>query len=230
MTDSVFAISSKTKHKKKKRLKKALVLPLVIAAALAFCVAAFLNHVSAVIVSVCGAKVKSISMEAINNAVIDVMSQSISYSDLITVEKDSAGDIALIETNSVLVNRLARNTASATAENLKKFGDFTIDIPIGQLTNIAFLANSGPAIKVRLMPEEAVNCTFVSEFEEAGINQTRHKIFLNVAAAVELIMPTSASVVQTEAEVLVCESLLVGKVPEIYLDFGNFGGKLNLTP
>ena len=66
--------------------------------------------------------------------------------------------------------------------------------------------------------------------EEAGINQTRHKIFLNVAAAVELIMPTSASVVQTEAEVLVCESLLVGKVPEIYLDFGNFGGKLNLTP
>ena len=230
MTDSVFAISPKTKHKKKKRLKKALVLPLVIAAALAFCVVAFLNHVSAVIVSVCGAKVKSISMEAINNAVIDVMSQSISYSDLITVEKDSAGDIALIETNSVLVNRLARNTASATAENLKKFGDFTIDIPIGQLTNIAFVANSGPAIKVRLVPEEAVNCTSVSEFEEAGINQTRHKIFLNVAAAVELIMPTSASVVQTEAEVLVCESLLVGKVPEIYLDFGNFGGKLNLTP
>ena len=83
---------------------------------------------------------------------------------------------------------------------------------------------------MRLVPVEAVNCTFVSEFEEAGINQTRHKIFLNVAASVELIMPTSASVVQTEAEVLVCESLLVGKVPEIYLDFGNFGGKLNLTP
>lgn len=231
MEESIFAISpKKIKNKKSAKNKKIAAIIVFILAAVTFLVVATLNHISAVIVSICDAKVKSVSMEAINKAVIQVLSGSIKYSDLITVQKDSAGDIALIETNSVLVNRLARDTAEVTSENLKAFADFTVDIPIGQLTNIAFLANTGPSVSVRLIPQEMVNCTFESEFEEAGINQTRHKIFLNIDAAVQLILPTSAKTIQTRAEVLVCESLLVGKVPEVYLDFGNFGGKLNLTP
>ena len=63
----------------------------------------------------------------------------------------------------------------------------------------------------------------MSEFEEAGINQTRHKIFLNVIADMRVILPGVDKTISTCTEVLVCESLLVGKVPQIYLSNKKIG-------
>ena len=186
------------------------------------------NHFSSIIISVCHAKVESVTMSAINDAVIEVMSQSLNYNDLVINEKDSNGDIALFETNSVLVNRLARDTAQKTQSNLQKSTGLSIDLPLGQLTGIAFFACIGPNIAIKICPYESVNCTFESEFEQAGINQTRHKIFLNVIANMQVILPTSNKTITTCAQVLICESLLVGKVPQIYFSSDKSASNLSI--
>ncbi|MBR2302818.1 MAG: sporulation protein YunB [Clostridia bacterium] len=209
--------------KKTKKSKKKLLSFLAISGIFIYFLCSITNYFSSVIVSTCYAKVQSATMSAVNNAVIEVMSQSVSYSDLMMVEKDSNGDIAMFETNSVLVNRLARETAKKTQQNLQKNNVLYVSMPIGQLTGIAFFSNIGPDFNIKVTPYESVNCFFMSEFEEAGINQTRHKIFLNVIADMRVILPGVDKTISTCTEVLVCESLLVGKVPQIYLSNEKIG-------
>lgn len=225
MQVGIFDLTPKKQKRGKKTKKRKKKLPsfLIFAGIFIYFFCSVTNYCSSVIVSTCYAKVQSATMSAVNNAVIEVMSQSVSYSDLMMVEKDSNGDIAMFETNSVLVNRLARETAKKTQENLQKNNVIYVSMPIGQLTGIAFFSNLGPDFNVKVTPFESVNCTFMSEFEEAGINQTRHKIFLNVVADMRVILPGVDKTITTCAEVLVCESLLVGKVPQIYLSNGKIG-------
>ena len=229
MQVGIFDITPKKQKRTKGVKKHKRFLPVLIILAVFCCFAYSLtNYFSSIIVSVCHAKVESITMSAVNNAVIDVMSQSLSYDDLILVEKDSNGDISLFETNSVLVNRLARETALKTQANLQKNKNMNVSFPAGQLTGIAFFASIGPNITVKISPYESVNCSFLSEFEQAGINQTRHKIFLNVIADMRVILPTSDKTISTCAQVLVCESLLIGKVPQVYLSNDKNASNLSL--
>lgn len=234
MEETIFDLSpkkcKKSYGKKVRKLKKGWIIFAIIFTSVIWILFILHNYISSVIISICSAQVKSYAMSAVNNAVIETMANSIEYSDLIKIEKDGEGNISLIETNSVLVNRLARETALQSESNLEKYCNYSIKIPIGQLSGTPLLANVGPEITIQLQPLNSVNCNFISEFEDAGINQTRHKIYLNVIANVQLILPTFNSTVKTAAEVLVCESLLVGKVPEIYLNMGAFGSNLNLIP
>ena len=62
------------------------------------------------------------------------------------------------------------------------------------------------------------NCDFVSFFQSAGINQTLHKIYIDVYADVSIVTPIDQPTIQVKAEVLVCENLIVGKIPQTYLN------------
>ena len=228
MQVGIFDITPKKQKKVKKRRKKRLFSLIIILSICIYIIYSATSYFSSIIISVCHAKVQSVTMSAVNNAVIEVMSQSLHYSDLIIIEKDTNGDIVLFETNSVLVNKLARETAQKTQSNLQKSKNLAIKLKIGQLTGIAFLANFGPEIQIKINPYESVNCTFLSEFEDAGINQTRHKIFLNVIADMRIILPTSDNTISTCTHVLVCESLLAGKVPQIYLSTDKNESNLSL--
>ena len=62
------------------------------------------------------------------------------------------------------------------------------------------------------------NCDFVSYFQSAGINQTLHKIYIDVYADVSIVTPIDQPTIQVKAEVLVCENLIVGKILDSYLN------------
>ena len=168
MQVGIFDLTPKKKKSQKiRKNRKKLISMLVIVSIFAYFSYTLTSYFSSIIVSVCHAKVESVTMSAVNNAVIEVMSQSLNYNDLIVIEKDSNGDISLFETNSILINRLARETAQKTESNLQKSNALSINLPLGQLTGIAFLASIGPNIKINIKPYESVNFTFESEFEQS---------------------------------------------------------------
>lgn len=110
-------------------------------------------------------------------------------------------------------------------------GEQDVKIPIGTLSGSPLLAGKGFKVTIRVLPLGSVKCQFVSEFETAGINQTRHKIYLDVVATISIVLPTSQSIVKTNTPVLVSESIIVGKVPDTYLSAGSiFGQDYDLTP
>ena len=73
------------------------------------------------------------------------------------------------------------------------------------------------------------NCDFVSFFQSAGINQTLHKIYIDVYADVSIVTPIDQPTIQVKAEILVCENLIVGKIPQTYLNLYDSSSLLNLN-
>jgi sporulation protein YunB len=168
---------------------------------------------------------------AINSAIFEVMSMGVRYNDLITVTKDGAGKIQLIQANAVLINRLAQDTARTSELQLSKIGEQGINIPIGTLSGLTIFTGQGPSITVKVVPAGSVVCEFMSEFENAGINQTRHKIYLEVVTAVLVVLPANNLTIYTNTQVLVAESIIVGEVPNTYLSMESIGGsRYNLVP
>ena len=101
---------------------------------------------------------------------------------------------------------------------------------MGSITGSHILEGAGPNINVKTIPVGSVTAEFTSEFESAGINQTRHKIYLKVRAEISIVVPSQAKSVEVIVPVLVSENIIVGQVPEYYLHNENPGDSLELVP
>ena len=160
---------------------------------------------------------------AVNEAVFETLADSVRYEDLVTVERNAAGDIRAITSNSYEINRIARDTAYLSQKKLQSMGEEGVSIPLGAFTGIEALAGFGPSVTIRLIPVAVVTCRFVSDFESAGINQTRHAVSLEVTAEISVVLPGQSRQFTTSSQVLIAESVLLGDVPQIYIHADIFG-------
>lgn len=217
-----------TKQKKRKRKKhvKLKIILLLLLTAIVLVYSVFRNNAKRVIMAVSEARVKAMTTTSVNLAIYETLN-GISYSDLIDVIKDEKGEIAMLSANAVKVNRLARDTAYLSQRNLELLGTQGVEIPIGAFTGSKILAGFGPEVTIKIIPVGSVNCDFYSEYETVGINQTLHKIYMEAVADVDIILPGYSIKVSVPTQIFVCESILVGKVPDTYVDADGLGSKFN---
>jgi sporulation protein YunB len=139
---------------------------------------------------------------------------------LVVLERDDQGDITAISTDVAAVNSLA---AEILEQAVAQTGEqvITLKIPIGNLTGSTLFLNRGPSVPVEVVMLSSSVAGFRSELSSAGINQTRHQIMLDLNVQVSLLMPWRTVGTSVETEVLVSETVVVGDVPESYMDWGN---------
>lgn len=188
------------------------------------------RNVTAILKSVSEATMRSVTTVAVNDAIYYTLSDQVRYEDLVTVLSDAEGNISAITANSFQINRIARDTAYMSQQNLKKMSEDGIEIPLGSFTGVEAWAGLGPRIRLPIIPISNVECRFVSQFENAGINQTKHSVYLEIVADISIILPSETSNFASLTEVLICESVLVGKVPDSYLQADIFGNGYDLVP
>ena len=188
------------------------------------------RNVTAILKSVSEATMRSITTVAVNDAIYYTLSDQVRYEDLVTVLSDAEGNISAITANSFQINRIARDTAYMSQQNLKKMSEDGIEIPLGAFTGVEAWAGLGPRFRLPIIPISNVECRFVSQFENAGINQTKHSVYLEIVADISIILPSETSNFASLTEVLICESVLVGKVPDSYLQADIFGNGYDLVP
>ena len=176
------------------------------------------------------ARAYSMAVETLNSAVKKVMEEGISYDELIDTETDGEGRIRMLRANTMRMNALAAHTALVAERELNSFENQFVDIPLGAALGIRFLSGFGPRIAVQILPVGAVHASYETEFETAGINQTRHKIFLTLRATVSLIIPTGSEVVEVTSTLPVAESIIVGDVPQSFVDVSDEDDMLDLLP
>ncbi|MBR2433112.1 MAG: sporulation protein YunB [Clostridia bacterium] len=186
--------------------------------------------VNPVIVQTSEAKVKSITQHTLATSVLNVVQTSNSLDDLIHYNYDTSGKIALISVNSYDANILARQISSVAQTQLDSVTSTGIEVHLGAFTGIALFASSGPLVRVNLNPIGTVVVKFKSEFISAGINQTLHKIFIDVQTSVYVVLPTSNPKIDATSEVLVTETVIVGEIPSTYLQSSYLDEMLNLVP
>ena len=131
------------KSGKLRKLRRGFIL-LVLLIAIVVLVIYTLNSVGPVIVSVSEARIRALTTSAVNSAIFEVMTEPTKYSELITIQKDDAGNITLIEANAIVINNLAREMAKQTETYMEAIGEQVIKIPVGTLSGSPLLSGKGP--------------------------------------------------------------------------------------
>jgi len=184
------------------------------------------------VIAMSEAQVRYITVKAMNNAVKKVLNSNIKYTDLINIMTDRNGKISLIQANTIKMNALGSETSSIAQDEIRTMGQEGIYIPLGAVFNSKILAGLGPKIKVTIIPVGSVTTDFATEFENAGINQTRHKIFMIMEANVRVVIPLGSDTAHIKTRVPVTETIIVGEVPDYYINVqdGESDNILNLVP
>ena len=188
------------------------------------------QNLSQTLLDMAYAQAYSVAVETVNRAVRDCVGEGLDYGSLVETTMDPEGRVTLLRTRAGAMNRLASETALKAEQELNGLENQNVYIPLGSALGIKFLAGAGPHIRTRIIPIGAVSTGFESTFESAGINQTRHKIFLTLRATVSLILPNGSQRVEVNNTFPLAESIIVGQVPDSFVDVNNQDDMLNLLP
>ncbi len=185
---------------------------------------------SPIVVANTETQISTYATRSINYAIAETMNQNVSYGDLVQVIKDGNDNVSYIEANSVRINLLSKTMSKVVMSNFLEFAKRPIKISLGSFTGLSILTGYGPKIAYNVNPYGEVYCYFTSNFESAGINQTYHKIYLVISIKVNVVLPFKKLAINSSSEVLLCETLIVGKIPEVYLNSNSLTEMLNLVP
>lgn len=167
--------------------------------------------------------VRAKAVDTISEVSMNVFTSEFKYDDVIKIDKDPEGNINLIRADTIKLNKLSSEIALQCNDELKKMGDMGVDVPMGWITERSVFYDLGPEINIKIQPIGNINIDYDSKFESAGINQTRHKIYLNVKAVVRIVVPLHSEDIEVDCDIPVAETIVVGKIPETALDFNGRG-------
>ncbi|OPX87499.1 MAG: Sporulation protein YunB [Pelotomaculum sp. PtaB.Bin104] len=171
-------------------------------------------------------KATQLATEAIQNSILqEAANENIQYQDLVIVHKDEQGRVAMMQANTLKVNRIAASTVMAAQKNLDDLKRKSFSIPVGQIIDLPLFANFGPRIKYNMMPVGTVRFSISDRFDTAGINQTRHTIYLNLDTKVRVVIPSKTGEVSVSTQVPLTENIIVGDIPNTFVSVpgGIFG-------
>lgn len=155
-----------------------------------------------------------IATRAINQILCEEVVPTVDYRELIITEKDESGQVVMARINTAEMNRIMALTTVATGDAVTDISERVIEIPLGKITDSYILASRGPKIPVRLKPMGRVNTVLHDSFEDAGINQTRHKIYMEVITEVQIIVPLIDQSIEVFTTVPLADTIYIGKVPD----------------
>jgi len=181
------------------------------------------------VIAVADAEMRTKAMEIVNKSILDEYSKSFNYDEIIHIEKDNNNNIVMLKADTLKMNKIAVDVALQAQNEIKKLGNVGIKIPMGYIFRNNILANLGPSVTIKMQPIGFVETKYLSEFESAGINQTRHKVYVQLITKIRVIIPSRSNDIEVKNEVPIAETIIVGKIPETFmnLDLQKAGVKLN---
>lgn len=161
---------------------------------------------------------KRICSEVVNIAINEIM-KNYTYNDLIDIVRSDNNSISSISANTVNINKIKAELVEKIQNEINTRNSIEIDIPVGTLTDIQVLSGVGPSIPLSTDISSAAFAEFSSEFSDSGINQTLHKIELNIEIEIYYITWSYKSSSTITNVVPIAETVIVGTVPESYRNF-----------
>lgn len=185
-------------------------------------------YVSPALLKVAEIQVKNIGQGVLNDAVKRTLTDN-DYNNLVNVQRDAAGDIQLITVDPARINTIENTACTYAQQRLGNLGKTGVSVNMGSA--ISYLTTGlGPDMKVQVEPRGAVSASYLTQFETGGVNQTRHRIYIQMKADLRVLVGLSVEDVVVTNSILVCETIIVGKVPQSYIDVNNKQDMLNLIP
>ena len=174
-----------------------------------------------VIRSLAETQVKNTASDLINDAIAEqIVAGNIRYDRIVYFEKDLNGRITALKTNIGEINRLKTDVLNIINDEILSTDESSLGVALGSLFLPEFLSGKGPKLPVRILVIRNSEADFYSDFSEAGINQTLHKLNMEVFLDVTVLVLGSTTEFTISSHMVVAETVIVGDVPETYLQTG----------
>ena len=166
-------------------------------------------------------QVKNTTSDLTNDAIAKQIADGIiQYDRIVFFEKDLDGRITALKTNMSEVNRLKTDILNIINDEILALDTSDIGIPLGSLFLPELLSGKGPVIPVHILSIRNSDATFSSNFVQAGINQTLHQLIMLVSVDVAVLVLGQTGSFTITSEVVVAETVIVGDVPNTFLQTG----------
>ena len=147
--------------------------------------------------------------------------EMLSYPDFVTLETNQDGQVTMLSFRTAENTRFKRLMTERLIARLESIDPNVLSIPLGNLTGVVLFSALGPSIRVRVQSVGDIKTAYENEFTAAGVNQTKHSVYLKTEATVYLLIPGEIIPVTVQERVCVAETIIVGDVPDTYLNFKN---------
>jgi len=170
-------------------------------------------------------QVRNTTSDLTNDAIAkQIAAGTIAYDRIVYFEKNLDGRITALKTNIGEVNRLKTDILNIINDEILALDTMDIGIPLGSLFFPEFFSGRGPSIPVHILSIRNSDANFTSHFSQAGINQVLHQLIMEVSIDVAVLVLGQSSSFTVTSEVVVAETVIVGDVPDTYLQTGgNYG-------
>lgn len=203
----------------KQNLKKILFLLFIVL----FCIFIFFVKLAyPVFIGTCKNKAKSIAVNILNKEVNSVMIMY-NYDDLVEIEKDESGIISYISAKIIPINELVAKISKNLQESIDTSPTTYVNLNLGTVTGFSNLSKISPKILIKVEQAGNIETKINSHFEAVGINQTVHRIYLDVKCTIGILTPFEKISESVNFNVLLTETVIVGDVPSNYYNFDNLG-------
>lgn len=156
----------------------------------------------------------------------EVFSHPEEFSNLVVLERDSDNRITALRTDVIAVGKIKARLVSGLFDRLDYLEETQIEVPLGTVFAPNLFTGMGPKVKVGLAGLTQMEAKFVSAFTSAGINQTRHRIIIEVHAGFRILTPFGGEDREIVSTYPVTDTVIVGTVPERYAYIGSADGDL----
>lgn len=177
-------------------------------------------------------KINAIAAEVLNDAVLTVMRERTSAGkerELTKLEKDEQGN-SILFIDAERMNLLASEIVHEAQSLLRNASGLVIGVPLGTASGIAAFTGAGPTIEVSFDPVGSVTSNLSAHFFSAGINQTRYCAYICLTAKLRLVMSNSEDIITVSHTAALCETLIIGRIPQAYTNVDSVDDALNLIP
>ncbi|MCL2637263.1 MAG: sporulation protein YunB [Oscillospiraceae bacterium] len=164
------------------------------------------------------------AVRIINDAVLSELDNPVyNYENIVNLAFDENGELWSITSDMNTINRLKSRSALLINEAVGGLEKMDIGISIGTISGVGFLYGRGPILPVRVLPKGYANTVLISEFTSAGINQTLHRIIMEVEVEIAVIIPGLNHTMTVKTNYIVAETVIVGEVPNMYVQVSGAG-------
>lgn len=141
------------------------------------------------------------------------------YQELMYIERDQEGHIILMVPNTMKINQFISEITLDAETALCNIPQDEVSIPFGAITGSRLFSNWGPHINIDVTPISTINTEIIDDFTSAGINQTRHRIWLQISTDLGIAVPFDKETIEVKTSFLLTEGIIVGPIPDTYLNF-----------
>ncbi|MBC5717226.1 sporulation protein YunB [Flintibacter faecis] len=149
----------------------------------------------------------------------DLQERGVDYSDFVTITRNEAGEITALSADMARLNLLRAELSAHLLERLED-SQLELTVPVGSLLPLEPTWARGPELHLRALALGTASAEFESEFTSAGINQTRHRLWLELSVPVTVLLPGGGEELTVDSRLCVAETVIVGQVPQTWFQTG----------